>query len=277
MHRAPATIVPTEPRRPRREEDDAWSSPRTFATRRSTNGRAPRAAVVRVGITDFAQDALGDVVYVDLPEVGSDGRRPTALGEVESTKSVSDVFSPVTGTSSSATPGDERPELVNEQPYGDGWLVVIEPGGPGGGRRACSTRRRIEPSSRTRAEPDQVDRSRVEPRPSLDGRASCRLVEGCPRDRLTVRPRTVTVAAVGGSGSSSTCTSTDRPRGGPDGVLYPLWTSQSRRRALLRGVWCSTPGRAHRRRSRPSRPTMRRTMSSRSLTMSSSPARLCSW
>ena len=82
---------------------------------------------VRVGITDFAQDALGDVVYVDLPEVGAEVTASQAFGEVESTKSVSDVFSPLTGTIVERNPLlDERPDLVNEQPYGDGWLIVIE-------------------------------------------------------------------------------------------------------------------------------------------------------
>ena len=86
---------------------------------------------VRVGITDFAQDALGDVVYVDLPDVGASVEAATPFGEVESTKSVSDVFSPVTGTILEKNPlVDERPELVNEQPYGDGWLVAIDPSDP---------------------------------------------------------------------------------------------------------------------------------------------------
>ena len=81
----------------------------------------------RVGITDFAQDALGDVVYVDLPDVGAAVEADRPLGEVESTKSVSDVYSPVSGTIVERNPLiDDRPELVNEQPYGDGWLVVIE-------------------------------------------------------------------------------------------------------------------------------------------------------
>ena len=82
--------------------------------------------LVRVGITDFAQDALGDVVYVDLPQVGSRVAAHEPLGEVESTKSVSDVYSPVAGTIHERNPLiEERPELVNEQPYGDGWLVVV--------------------------------------------------------------------------------------------------------------------------------------------------------
>ena len=86
---------------------------------------------VRIGITDFAQDSLGDVVYVDLPEVGASVEADQPFGEVESTKSVSDVFSPVSGTIVECNPLiDERPELVNEQPYADGWLVVIEPSDP---------------------------------------------------------------------------------------------------------------------------------------------------
>jgi glycine cleavage system H protein len=82
---------------------------------------------VRVGITDYAQDALGDVVYVDLPEEGTEVRAGEAFGEVESTKSVSDIFSPVSGrvVERNGTLADS-PELVNQEPYGEGWMVVIE-------------------------------------------------------------------------------------------------------------------------------------------------------
>lgn len=87
---------------------------------------------VRVGITDFAQDALGDVVYVDLPEVGARIETDQPFGEVESTKSVSDVYAPLAGTIVERNPLiDDRPELVNEQPYGDGWLVMVAPDDPG--------------------------------------------------------------------------------------------------------------------------------------------------
>jgi glycine cleavage system H protein len=83
---------------------------------------------VRVGITDYAQDALGDVVYVDLPEAGTTLAAEQPFGEVESTKSVSDVYAPVAGTVVDRNPLlDERPELVNEQPYGDGWLILVDP------------------------------------------------------------------------------------------------------------------------------------------------------
>jgi glycine cleavage system H protein len=82
---------------------------------------------IRVGITDFAQDALGDVVYVDLPEPGTEVTAGQAFAEVESTKSVSDVYAPVTGTIVERNGAlEETPELVNQQPYGDGWLVAIE-------------------------------------------------------------------------------------------------------------------------------------------------------
>ena len=82
---------------------------------------------VRVGITDYAQDALGDVVYVDIPEVGTEVRGGEPFGEVESTKSVSDVYSPVSGRVVEKNGLlEDTPELVNGQPYGDGWLVVLE-------------------------------------------------------------------------------------------------------------------------------------------------------
>lgn len=86
---------------------------------------------VRVGITDFAQDALGDVVFVDMPEEGTEVRAGEAFGEVESTKSVSDLFSPVSGRIVERNAALEKsPELVNQDPYGEGWMIVIEAGDP---------------------------------------------------------------------------------------------------------------------------------------------------
>ena len=82
---------------------------------------------IRVGITDFAQDALGDVVYVDIPQVGAEVRAGEPFGEVESTKSVSDVYAPVSGTV--VERNDEltdTPELVNSDPFGRGWMILIE-------------------------------------------------------------------------------------------------------------------------------------------------------
>jgi glycine cleavage system H protein len=103
---------------------------------------------VRVGITDFAQDALGDVVYVDLPEEGAEVRAGGPFGEVESTKSVSDLFSPVTGRVVGRNAAlAETPELVNRDPYGEGWMVVIEPSEPGqldGLMDAAAYRRMVE-------------------------------------------------------------------------------------------------------------------------------------
>jgi glycine cleavage system H protein len=82
---------------------------------------------VRVGITDYAQQALGDVVYVSLPEVGSAVSAGSACGEVESTKSVSDLYAPVSGTVTARNDAlDEQPELINSDPYGDGWILEIE-------------------------------------------------------------------------------------------------------------------------------------------------------
>ena len=82
---------------------------------------------VRVGITDFAQDALGDIVYVSLPEVGTSVEAGAAVGELESTKSVSDVYAPVSGTVTARNDAlDGTPELVNSDPYGEGWLFEVE-------------------------------------------------------------------------------------------------------------------------------------------------------
>ena len=88
--------------------------------------RTGAGTVVRVGITDYAQDALGDVVFVSLPEVGASVTAGEACGEVESTKSVSEVYAPVTGEVVARNEDlDARPELVNSDPYGDGWLIEI--------------------------------------------------------------------------------------------------------------------------------------------------------
>ncbi len=81
----------------------------------------------RVGITDFAQDSLGDVVFVQLPDVGLDVIAGASVSEIESTKSVSDVYVPVTGVVSALNEAlAERPELVNSDPYGEGWMFEIE-------------------------------------------------------------------------------------------------------------------------------------------------------
>ena len=81
----------------------------------------------RVGITDYAQDALGDVVYVQLPDVGAAVMAHAGCAEVESTKSVSEIYAPVTGTVIEVNESlNDAPELVNQEPYGVGWIFVLE-------------------------------------------------------------------------------------------------------------------------------------------------------
>jgi glycine cleavage system H protein len=91
-----------------------------------TPGSTPDS--VRVGITHYAQDALGDIVYVTLPEVGAEVRRGAACGELESTKSVSDLYAPISGTVVARNEAlESQPELVNSEPYEAGWMIDIEP------------------------------------------------------------------------------------------------------------------------------------------------------
>jgi glycine cleavage system H protein len=84
-----------------------------------------------VGITDFAQDALGDVVYVNLPDNGAAVAKMAGCAEVESTKSVSDIYAPVTGTIVARNDAlDTAPEQINQDPYGEGWLFAVEMSDP---------------------------------------------------------------------------------------------------------------------------------------------------
>jgi glycine cleavage system H protein len=84
-------------------------------------------ARVRVGITDYAQDALGDIVYVELPALGAAVDAGGPLGEVESTKSVSEIYAPVAGTITALNDAlSSSPERINEDPYGDGWICELE-------------------------------------------------------------------------------------------------------------------------------------------------------
>jgi glycine cleavage system H protein len=86
---------------------------------------------VRIGITDFAQDSLGDIVYVQLPAVGDEVTGGTPMGELESTKSVSDLFAPLSGTVTACNDALEAaPELCNTDPYGDGWIVELRVSDP---------------------------------------------------------------------------------------------------------------------------------------------------
>ena len=91
----------------------------------------PEDGTVRVGITDYAQDALGDVVYVEVPEVGTKVEANAKVSEVESTKSVSDIFAPVAGTVVAVNADlADAPERLNDDPYGEGWICVIRPDDP---------------------------------------------------------------------------------------------------------------------------------------------------
>ena len=95
--------------------------------------KATSGTAVRVGITRYATEALGDIVYVQLPDVGETVTAGSPMGELESTKSVSDLFAPVSGTVSARNEElDANPELCNSDPYGEGWIVEIEMSDSGG-------------------------------------------------------------------------------------------------------------------------------------------------
>jgi glycine cleavage system H protein len=87
---------------------------------------------VRVGITDYAQEALGDVVFVQLPEIGAKVAAGDTFSEVESTKSVSDIYAPLAGEVVEVNGGlADAPQNINDDPYGEGWICLIEPADPG--------------------------------------------------------------------------------------------------------------------------------------------------
>jgi glycine cleavage system H protein len=102
-------------------EDLSYTAEHEWVTAPNTDG------VVRVGITDFAQDALGDVVYAQMPEVGTKITANEVVGEVESTKSVSDIYAPVSGEVVARNDSlDSDSALINTDPYGDGWLIEVK-------------------------------------------------------------------------------------------------------------------------------------------------------
>jgi glycine cleavage system H protein len=111
-------------------DDRRYTDQHEWALVQGTDGTS---TVVRVGITDHAQDALGDIVFVQLPEVGEEVTPGNPIGEVESTKSVSDVYAPVAGVVAAVNDrlGD-APETINGDPYGEGWLVEISVPAEGG-------------------------------------------------------------------------------------------------------------------------------------------------
>lgn len=89
--------------------------------------REKSATTFQIGITDFAQGALGDIVYIQLPKIGENVKAGAVCGEVESTKSVSEIYSPITGKISAVNPAlDKAPELINQDPYGAGWIAEID-------------------------------------------------------------------------------------------------------------------------------------------------------
>lgn len=111
-------------------DDRRYTDQHEWALVHGTDGTS---TVVRVGITDHAQDALGDIVFVQLPAVGDEVTPGTPIGEVESTKSVSDVYAPVAGVVAAVNEVlTDTPETVNADPYGAGWLVEISVPGEGG-------------------------------------------------------------------------------------------------------------------------------------------------
>ncbi|TFV85826.1 glycine cleavage system protein GcvH [Blastococcus sp. CT_GayMR16] len=111
-------------------DDRRYTDQHEWALVQGTDGTA---TVVRVGITDHAQDALGDIVFVQLPSVGDEVGPGTPIGEVESTKSVSDVYAPVAGVVAAVNEAlADAPETINADPYGAGWLVDIAVHGEGG-------------------------------------------------------------------------------------------------------------------------------------------------
>jgi glycine cleavage system H protein len=100
-----------------------------YSTEHEWARRLDDGSRIRIGITDFAQDALGDVVYVDLPAVGTRVEAAEAVGELESTKSVSEMYAPIGGVVVAVNEAlAENPQLLNEDPYGEGWLIEIEAG-----------------------------------------------------------------------------------------------------------------------------------------------------
>jgi glycine cleavage system H protein len=105
-------------------EDLRYTAEHEWARAQNSTGGG---TVVRVGITDYAQEQLGDIVFVQTPAVGTAVTGGEPFGEVESTKSVSDVYAPVTGTIIARNDAlDSQPELLNSDPYGEGWIVEIQ-------------------------------------------------------------------------------------------------------------------------------------------------------
>ena len=111
-------------------DDRRYTDQHEWVTVQGTDGTS---TVVRIGITDHAQDALGDIVFVQLPTVGEEVTAGAPIGEVESTKSVSDIYAPVGGVVAAVNDAlTDAPETINTDPYGAGWLIDISVPGEGG-------------------------------------------------------------------------------------------------------------------------------------------------
>ncbi len=117
-------------------DDRRYTDQHEWALVQGTDGTEATAGartIVRVGITDYAQDALGDIVFVQLPQVGDEVGPAAPMGEIESTKSVSDLNAPVAGVVAAVNEAlADAPETINADPYGAGWLVEISVAGEGG-------------------------------------------------------------------------------------------------------------------------------------------------
>jgi len=144
-------VRPAEPfdQYSRPEQDYRERYPVRSALHRRTRMGSPRGEdTARIGITDFAQSALGDVVFVQLPDVGAEVSTGETFGEVESTKSVSDLYAPVSGKVSAVNSDLEgSPDLVNSDPYGAGWLVDVKVSDPAELQSAIASLLDAEPTA----------------------------------------------------------------------------------------------------------------------------------
>ena len=159
---APARVEskPLYRRRERAELGRRELSRRASATTPSTTGPGSRATRATFGITWYAQDALGEVVFYDPPEVGAEVTKDTPYAEVESVKAVSDVYAPLSGEIIEVNEAlGDSPETINEDPYGEGWLVKVKLSDPVGGRRPAG-RRRLPQAARGELSPPTVAVSR---------------------------------------------------------------------------------------------------------------------
>ena len=184
---------------------------------------------MRVGITAYAQEALGDIVFVTLPAVGTALDAGQALGEVESTKSVSDVYAPVAGTVRARNEAlDANPELVNADPYGEGWLLELE---PSRARTRCPATPCSTPPPTRRCCPDRGRR----PRPEVESRAQGP-VDPCVSAPLRFAAAPGAPPLTWGRAGDRRSPVGHRSTGGGTSVLHAVRTAEPRRQPLLRAL-----------------------------------------